>query len=439
MTVVDTDYQADPDPALPNPERGIYYWPGIRTGYHALVAQWLYLGSASDQDLRWAGHGSAATSPLLDRYADALAAHRSAGTKVLFRPRYDVPGDDTLGASRGGRFHADTLARQLGHIDAIAAMLGEFRDVVAFIEAGYLGRWGEWNTYGYSASAAPLLSTPADRNAVIDHVLAAYAAAGVQQHVQLRRPVFAKEVLDRDPTARVGLHDDSFMTDEGDLDTYANVEPSNPSSFASLADAKAWARALTARAPFGGETCPFRGERWRSCEHMVGAQSEPAALHVCYLHGGYAADAKPTWVAGGCYDEIRRRLGYRFEILRVAYTPIVATGAPIEVHVDIANTGWARLHKAREAKLVLRSGQAVHVHEVASGAVASWEPGQATRLSLTAPAPNAGTYSVRLWIPDPDAPASIPYAVRLASLRGGANVFDAATGENDLGVAIVVP
>jgi hypothetical protein len=31
---------------------------------------------------------------------------------------------------------------------------------------------------------------------------------------------------------------------------------------------------------------------------------------------------------------------------------------------------------------------------------------------------------VRLAIPDPDAQDSIPYAVTLASMRGGVNVFD---------------
>ena len=110
----------------------------------------------------------------------------------------------------------------------------------------------------------------------------------------------------------------------------------------------------------------------------------------------------------------------------------------VEIAVDIANTGWARLHKPRQATLLLRSASTAHVHEVSAGAVASWTPGQTTRLSLTAAAPSAGTYRVGLAIPDPDAPTSSAYAVRLASLRAGVNVFDATTGENDLGVAITV-
>ncbi len=438
MTVVDTAYEPDPDPELANPERGIYYWPGASVTYHTLIAEWLYLGTVCDHDLRWAGHGNAATSAVLAAYADQLAAHRLAGKKVLFRPRYDIPGDDSLRANGCGVFHADSKARQLAHIDAIAAMLGEFRDVIAFIEAGYLGRWGEWNTHGYPPAAAPLLYTHADRSAVIDHVVAAYAANGLSQHVALRRPFFAKEVLDRNPSARVGLHDDSFMTDAGDELTYASFEAGTRSSFASVADAKAWARTWTAHASFGGETCPEDGgERWRSCSHMVGAGSEPASLHTSYLHGGYAEHAKPAWIAGGCYDELRRRLGYRFELRRVVYPSSIDAGQPFEVVVEVTNTGWARLHKPRRAKLVLRSASASHVYDVSSGATVDWVPGETVRLTVTAAAPSAGTYSLGLWIPDPDAPTRTAYAVRLASLRAGTNVFDLTTGENVLAMVQV--
>jgi hypothetical protein len=164
-----------------------------------------------------------------------------------------------------------------------------------------------------------------------------------------------------------------------------------------------------------------------------------------YLNGDFSPKAVETWEEGDaqgnvCYDEIRRRLGYRFEVTRVEYTPTTPAGQTFQVRVDVKNTGWAKLHKPRQAKLVLRNGSTTHVHNVPSGAgaVASWAPGQTTTISVDAPAPSAGTYSVRLWIPDPDAPSWIPYAVKLATKRNNANVFDATTGENKLGVSITV-
>ena len=85
-------------------------------------------------------------------------------------------------------------------------------------------------------------------------------------------------------------------------------------------------------------------------------------------------------------------------------------------------------------------------------------------MSITTQAPSTpGTYSVRLWIPDPDLQdndpdevleaqggqgvlpkATINYAVKLATKRidattgNSVNVFDQTTGENDLGVQIEV-
>ena len=415
-------------------------------------------------NLTWNGHNQPGTSPALNAYAAKLEDARRDGYKILFRPRYDKePGGRASDCMINGAnvFHADTMVRQKNHIDAVAAMLGDYKDVIAYIQAGYLGNWGEWNTGGededgipYTPANAPLLYSISQRNEIIDYVLAAYKAKNIMQHVELRRPVFAKEVVERNPSAKVGLHNDCFMTTTSDMGTYSNFDECDPSNdpdcpnFASSAEAKAWAQSFTANASFGGETCPevpTGSERWLLCSNMTSSTGDPAKLHLCYLNGDFSPKAVETWEKGDlqgsvCYDEIRLRLGYRFEVTRVEYTPTVAAGQTFQVRVDVENTGWAKLHKPRQANLVLRNGSTTHVHNVPSGAgaVASWAPGQTTTISVDAPAPSAGTYSVRLWIPDPDAPSWIPYAVKLATKRNNANVFDATTGENKLGVSITV-
>jgi hypothetical protein len=445
-TVIDTSYSSDPNPALKNPERGMYFGGLPSSGeFHTIVPEWLYLDTVCNTSLTWNGHNQSGTSPVLNAYATKLVNARNAGVKVLFRPRYDTPGDNYPSAACG-TFHASTKTMQLNHIDAVAKMLGDFRDVIAYIQMGYLGRWGEWNTSGYSSSTAPLLYSYTDRSEIVDRVLLKYGEEGVQTHAELRWPVFAKEVIDRNASAKVGLHNDCFMTTSSDMGTYSDFTGS-PANFGSSSAAKTWAQSFTANASFGGETCPitndpedpsYHTERWRSCSNMIGSSSEPGSLHMGYLNGDYANDAVSTWTSGGCYDEIRRKLGYRFEVLRVEYTQTVAAGQPFTVEIDVRNNGWAKLHRPRTARLVLR-GATAPSFTLANGATASWAPGSTTTLSVTANAPSTpGTYSVRLAIPDPDAPSVIPYAVKLASLRGGANVFDAATGENNLGVTITV-
>ncbi len=449
-TELDEGYAPDDDPDLANPERGIYYWDPTPSDPHTLVAEWLYLGAVCDADLTWAGVDDSSSSRVLVDYARALEAHRAAGRKVVFRPRYDTPSSE--GETNGcGLFEADTDARMRAHVVAVAAMLADVIDVVAFVEAGWLGRWGEWNHADHAPSTSPVLVDPDARRAFLRHVLDTYAAAGVDRHVELRRPLFAREQIDADATAHVGLYNDCFMTTDSDYGTYSNFEPGNPSNFDGSAEARAWAESFSATAPFGGETCPTGDgtERWRDCDRMVGPASEPASLHMSYLHGGYALDARATWEAGGCYDEIRRRLGYRFEVRSVRWAPRATAGQPVEVTITVANTGWAILHHAREARLVLRGDEPFSVGAPLDGYAAldgalsasdarTWRPGEEVTVRASFVAPAAGDYTLHVVLPDPDRPDVTAYAIRFATLREGAPLFDPSTGENALGLTMRV-
>jgi hypothetical protein len=265
-------------------------------------------------------------------------------------------------------------------------------------------------------------------------------------------------VIDRaeannEPKPNVGLHSDCFASSNSDGGTYSDFEIDIEANFGDVEVAKAYARDLTEDASFGGETCDLEGdEPWRHCDKMV---AESAAMHLNYLNGDFANFAIETWTGGGCFNEIRSRIGYRFEVKRVEYTPNVAPGGSFTVVIDIENSGWAKLHKPRTAEVVLRADTTPpERYTPSNSATAEWAPApdpmtptSPTRLDLTDGAPmTAGTYSVRLAIPDPDVPNDLSeddpvrtaYAVKLASKRNGKRLFDANTGENDLGVTITV-
>jgi hypothetical protein len=462
-TTVDTNYTTDDDPLddpLVNPERGFFcntIPDPDKKHYHTLMPAYLYLGEVCGVNLAWDGLTAETTSQVLKEFAqEKLEPARAAGAKVVFRPRYDTEGPNS--PSMCGVFHADTIEIQKNHIDAIAKMLAEHKDVVAFIQAGYLGKWGEWNTEDFPHSTAPFLYDDATRAKIIDHVLSKYKEHEIKQDVELRRPVFAKEVIDRaaangETKPNVGLHSDCFMSSNSDVGTYSDFE-NIEANFHSVEAAKAYARDLTKDASFGGETCNHGGgERWRDCNQM---RIEPRELHLTYLNGDFSQFAIEAWTNGGCFGEIRSAIGYRFEVKCVEYTANVVPGGSFTVVIDIQNTGWAKLHKPRTAEVVLRSSSTPtpERYTPSNSATAEWAPAPdtmtsptTTRLELTDTAPmTAGTYSVRLAIPDPDAPTHLPedsrtrisYAVKLASKRNGKRVFDENTGENDLGVTIRV-
>jgi len=438
-TIRDEAYGPLDDPALPNPERGIYYWGPRDDDAHTLIGAWLYLGDHCDEELVWDGPEAATTSPALAAYAAALVEHRDAGRKVIFRPRYDAPSSD--GLNRCGVFQAADEALMRRHVEAIADLLAAHRDVVAFVEAGYLGRWGEWNHAGHGPETAPVLVDPARRRAFLDFVIRTNRAAGLARRVGARRPVFARELRESFAGSApwVSLYNDCFMTNDTDMGTYSNAEPDNPFNFASADEAVAYARALSADVPFGGETCPAPDPRWASCDAMVGPGGEPESLHLTYLHGAWADTARATWEAGGCYDMIRQRLGYRFEIVAVEYPPEVTGAQRAVVRVHVRNTGWARMHNPRRAVLVLSSGgEPVEATEIAGDAVERWRPGETSVLEATFEDVPAGNWRVRLALPDPDRPDVRAYAVRIASARDGAPLFDEAMADHDLGVAVSV-
>ena len=481
-TTVKDDYVADTD-LLKNPERGMYYEEPLQPGdddYDTswIVAEWLWLAPVCHDNLVWdPTNPENNTSPVLKKYAEEkLDKARRDGYKILFRPRYDneedqgkVSDDCKYLVNGVPVFHADSKERQFNHILVVAAMLGGYKDVIAFIQAGYLGNWGEWNDVDYEKENVPLLYTRTDRSDIIDRVLSAYAAEGIAQDVELRTPVFAKEVLVRNASANVGLHNDCFMSssksepatsgsDTGTYSDFFDFSGGSPQNFGSEAEARKWAEKWTENSSFGGETCPSDehpgNERWQDCPNMTSSTGDPAKLHLCYLNAE-RSNTVSEWTAQGCYNDIRRNLGYRFEVRSVEYTETVSAGDTFSVTVDVENNGWARLHKPRDAKLVLRNGATppLDPYTFSGGPVSNWAPGTTTRISASDSAPPPGTYSVRLWIPDPDLLEFLPtapnpedyykkaktnYAVKLATKRNGANVFDPDTAENDLGVSIKV-
>ena len=266
-------------------------------------------------------------------------------------------------------------------------------------------------------------------------------------------------MLTRNPTANIGLHNDCFMTSTSDSGTYSNLEYEPllingqavkfPVQEAGTGPktAKEWALDRIAKDgfSFGGETCPltldpdnpkYRTERWRVCSNML---TEPAAFQMSYLYGDWAPKAVEDWTDGGCYPTIRSRLGYRFHVTRVAYTPTVPAGGKFSVAIDVTNNGWARLPEGperstcppkRHHRAQLPAGRRNHPEFGGPAPTPRSPPPPRHR----PPAPTVSGSPLLTHTP----PKHIPYAIRLATLRGGTNTFDTATGENNLGINITI-
>ena len=63
-----------------------------------------------------------------------------AGRRAILRFVYADDGD--LNAC--GRADAESIELVEGHVSQLAAVMEEHVDVIAYVEAGFFGMWGEW-------------------------------------------------------------------------------------------------------------------------------------------------------------------------------------------------------------------------------------------------------------------------------------------------------
>ncbi|WP_306213882.1 DUF4832 domain-containing protein [Actinoplanes sp. RD1] len=321
----------------------------------------------------------------LARISADFATARRAGVKLVVRFAYSA--DSDLDAPE---------ARVLRHIAQLKPILTGNADILAAVQAGFVGRWGEWYyTQGFAAD-----TTWAARGRVLRALLAATSAT---TPVQVRTPQIKRRLAPA--VARVGVHDDCFLAGTDDYGTFT------------AADDRAWLAAQSRTALVGGETCdPSERSGWAN------ASAELAAYHWTYLNPSFHAGVLDSWGAAG-RAEASRRLGYRLRLLSLTQP------APGTVTIKITNDGYAAPLQNRPVHLILTTGTTRRTVTVPAD-LRTWQPGTTITLTARFPAPRAGT-QLALSLPDP-APrlaANPAYAIRLANT----GTWDAARGWNTLG------
>ena len=401
---------------FPNPERGFY------TGYDLVAARdassirnagyTLALSLVNLEDYRHRSLDSALLTSLQNGFARA----RAAGIKLIVRFAYNESGSEP-DASK---------SRILGHITQLEPILRNNADVIAVLQAGFIGSWGEWHgsTNGLDSSSA--------RGEILGALL---SAMPWYRSVQVRTPMFKdayrsgaltdSEAFGGSSKSRIGHHNDCFLASTSDFGTYAWP----------VDLWKSYVAADTRYSPMGGETCAVNPPR-TSCDTAV---AEMERHHWSYLNRNYKAAVIDGWIAGGCESSIRRRLGYRFVLRRVAHTERVAPGGILELELDIRNIGFAVPMNQRPVDIVLTRGSTrltARLDEVdARWLTAGLKTTMTARLRVPANLA-AGTYTVALRMPDLS--SSLDDDPRYAIRFGNQGVWDPATGDNVLTRALVI-
>ena len=317
----------------------------------------------------------------------------------------------------------------LTHLDQLKPYLEKHADVIAVLQAGFIGAWGE----GYYSSNG--LNSSAGRYQVYDKILKTLPA---RRMMEVRTPAYKKEFFQRatnlsqneafnmQDIARVGFHNDCFLASSNDYGTYENV----------AAD-KAYINRECLFVPIGGETCPPSGV---DPADGMKAQNEMRYLRWTYLNQDYYRGVNDLWELDGSMDNILRELGYRFQLLSGEYSEKVAPGGSFSARIILKNLGYAPLYNPRLVELVLKNTQSEEVYKVNTGIEPRlWKPSMESVIDTIAGIPQnmpEGEYELYLNLPDPEETLynNPAYSIRLAN----ENIWEETTGYNKLNILIQI-
>lgn len=274
----------------------------------------------------------------------------------------------------------------IGHIGQLAVVTKNtaYEPIISSIEAGFIGNWGEWfySTNFGNPDLAPITTAQyAARQRVGQRIL----ALGANRLVAYRTPFIQKQMTalglkttpvvnavpgngdgETAPASRVAAHNDCFLADENDVNTYQ--VGTNPTPYF---DDREYLKTQSINTFDGGEFCGLDenyanliGTPIGSSGAYIGnAIKQMQDFHFNYLNLADDPDEPNNVIhywkthsfplpsqQGTFYNEVDRRLGYRFELVNSNVNTTTK-----DLTITLKNVGFAKMFNFRKVYLVLRN------------------------------------------------------------------------------------
>ena len=476
----DTVFYIESDSDFANPERGFYRATETYANNYELLdveqmKQWRTLQKADGgnykiystlvfRDIVLKGYTDKNLShDLLDKIKNDFDAARKAGVKLILRFCYTIT-THAGGCPEGSICppYGDAPKKiVLNHIAQLKPLLQNNADVIACIQMGFVGTWGENYYSDYfgdpSSNGRGKLTDKnwKDKNEVLKALLDALPQSRM---VQVRTPQMKQryvygvdaptsskaltdaEAFSETDAARIGFHNDCFLSSPNDYGTYNDYGNSSSPSADAYSILHAYAATDSKYVAVGGETCDDTYSPENDCENTGKAQTEMRNMHYSFLNCAYNNDVNNDWQTGGCMDAIKKDLGYRF-VLRNAIFPkdAIKAGMQLSFTLNIENIGYASPYNARPAQLIMRnkSTNKEFLFTIDTD-VRKWYSGNNTITAkiITDNTMPAGDYNLFLFLPDAAESLSkrSEYAIRFAN----ENMWNVTNGYNDLNETITI-
>jgi len=424
-------HQYEPDSAnIPNPERGFYHHTETRSGAYDFLEE-ATLRSYREQGitmiLRMFYIDDYVSQPIDERYLSNMQQDfntaRLAGVKMIVRFAYTQKST--------APYNDATPEWVLKHIAQLKPLLKKNSDVIAVVQAGFIGAWGEWY---YTDHFSETLGNPTaedwvNRRALVNALLDALPEG---RSVLVRTPAIkfslventealtSDEAFSNSAKARIGHHNDCFLASDTDYGTYTeNIDAE-----------KAFLEQETNFLAMGGETC---GEDIPLSE-CANALEQMKRFHWSFLNKDYHGGVLSSWEAGSCMPEVFQKLGYRFRLIESSMQTTSKPGGEVKFSFKLINDGWANPYNKRLVEIILRKKSDGKLLKLLTNEdPRRWSLNDTIHFEVTAgipPQAAQGEYEVLIDLPDPEPTLrqNPAYSIRLANPE----VWEATTGFNKL-------
>jgi hypothetical protein len=310
--------------------------------------------------------------------------------------------------------------------------LTDNKDAISFMEAGFMGSWGEWH------HSTNKLENKADRTKILfkllsvlpsDRMVALRYVRDKMEIFNSSNPLTPDQAFNGTYLARTGAHNDCFVASDSDLHTYHWSDPNVREK------EKAYLNLDNRYVVQGGETCVT--SEYDDCPNSL---KELARMRWSTINWEFEEKVLKGWKDQGCIDEVERRLGYRFRLISSTTSESVKPGGTFAMSFKVTNDGWASPYNERMLEVVLRHSQTkkeyfLNVNEDPR----KWMPGETKEVKISAGIPSSiptGQYQVFLNLPDPSSRLSDrpEYSIRLANQ----DVWEPSTGYNSMQQSVSV-
>ena len=316
-------------------------------------------------------------------------------------------------------------SRIAAHLDQLKPVLTDNKEAIAFIEAGFMGYWGEWhhstnnleNGIEKKKLLYKLLSVlPSDRTVALRYVRDKKGIFG-------STPLAPEQAFNGSYQARTGAHNDCFVASNSDMNTY---DWNNPTI---REQERSYLNLDNRYVVQGGETCAT--SEFDDCPNTL---KELARMRWSTINSEYEENVLKGWQNQGCMNEIQQRLGYRFRLMSSATSKSVKPGGTFEMSFKVANDGWASPYNPHLLEVVLRNSQTGQEYYLpVQEDVRKWMPGETREVNISAGIASTvptGQYQIFLNLPDPSSKLYFrpEYSIRL----GNKDVWEQTKGYNSL-------